>query len=143
MLLRHMNVQMCTNFNCFKMFSKSWIERINIKRTYFIVCTETCSSTVILFKGYNKKTTWIEYLCWLVHWRPQSKEISPRFSFTAVILLHDWYIFDASSRQLLHDLILSLIIIFLYQISLGEKSGFLKMETCWKPQGIVTSVVSP
>ena len=28
-------------------------------------------------------------------------------------------------------------------ITLGEKSGFLKMETCWKPQGIVTSVVSP
>ena len=27
--------------------------------------------------------------------------------------------------------------------TLGEKSGFPKMETCWKPQGIVTSVVSP
>ena len=27
--------------------------------------------------------------------------------------------------------------------SLGEKIGFPKMETCWKPQGIVTSVVSP
>ena len=30
----------------------------------------------------------------------------------------------------------------LHKLSLGEKSGFPKMETCWKPQGIVTSVVS-
>ena len=29
------------------------------------------------------------------------------------------------------------------KLTLGEKSGFPKMETCWKPQGIVTSVVSP
>ena len=28
-------------------------------------------------------------------------------------------------------------------LALGEKSVFPKMETCWKPLGIVTSEVSP